>query len=119
MTSLLGLSADLEERGPGLMFRVSKDGRLYPALAIRYGGKIRAYLNVCAHQGLRLNRDKNLFFNRDGNLLKCMSHGAMFEPDTGVCSWGPCEGLSLIALNVVEDDENIFFQDEEYDLVED
>jgi nitrite reductase/ring-hydroxylating ferredoxin subunit len=119
MTSLLGLSTDLEERGPGLMFRVNKSGRIYPALAIRYEGKTQAYLNVCAHQGLRLNRDKNLFFNRDGNLLKCMSHGAMFEPDSGLCSWRPCEGLSLIPLQVIEEDENILFQDEDYELIED
>ena len=119
MTCLLGLAADIEERGPGLMFHVNKGGRIYPALVIRYEGKIRAYLNVCAHQGLRLNRDKNIFFNRDGNLLKCMSHGAMFEPDSGVCSWGPCEGLSLIALQVSEEDENIYYRDKDYDLIED
>lgn len=51
--------------------------------------------------------------------MKCMSHGAMFEPDSGVCNWGTCEGLSLIALQVSEEDENIYYRDKDYDLIED
>ena len=112
MTSQLGLSSDLTERGHGLMFRVSNGEKIYPAFAIRYEGIARACLNDCAHVGLRLNRDSNILFNQNGNLLQCMSHGAVYAPDSGLCTWGPCEGMNLIGLTVVE-------QDEKYNLVDD
>ena len=119
MSSKIGLSAELKERGPGLMFRVSNGERIYPGFIVRYDGIALGYLNVCAHVGLRLNRHKNLFFSRDGNLLQCMAHGAAYEPDSGLCARGPCEGLNLIRLNVIEEDESIYLQDSEYDLVDD
>ncbi|MFT7459374.1 MAG: nitrite reductase/ring-hydroxylating ferredoxin subunit [Planctomycetota bacterium] len=55
----------------------------------------------------------------DGNLLQCMPHGAAYTPDTGLCTWGPCEGLSLIRLNIVEQEDCIYLQDDKYNLIDD
>lgn len=110
-------SDELQELGPGFCFQVKKDGRLWPAFAVRYQGVARAYLNVCAHVGLRLNGDKNQFFGDGNDSLICRSHGAIYQPDTGECTSGPCQGYSLIKLEISERDGSIYFQDKVYLLV--
>jgi nitrite reductase/ring-hydroxylating ferredoxin subunit len=40
----------------------------------------------------------NQFFTVDGRYLMCANHGAVFEPPTGECVWGPCVGASLQSL---------------------
>ena len=35
------------------------------------------------------------FHTSDGRYLACHNHGAIFEPETGHCVSGPCEGDSL------------------------
>lgn len=119
VSSVIGASADLAERGAGILFRVSNGETIYPAFVLRVDCNAIAYLNVCAHVGLRLNGDKNLFFNRDANLLLCQAHGAAYEPDTGLCVRGPCIGLSLIPLKVAERGGNIYLEDAEYKLIDD
>jgi nitrite reductase/ring-hydroxylating ferredoxin subunit len=63
-------------------------------------GELRAYLNCCPHQGHRLNLQPHQFLTRDGALLMCHSHGAVFERDQGRCLWGPCAGKHLIAVPI-------------------
>jgi nitrite reductase/ring-hydroxylating ferredoxin subunit len=41
-------------------------------------------------------------------LLLCSSHGAVFEPDTGLCAAGPCVGASLRGLAVRVADGEIY-----------
>jgi nitrite reductase/ring-hydroxylating ferredoxin subunit len=38
----------------------------------------------------------------------CANHGAVFEPPTGECVWGPCVGASLQSVPLVVEGENIF-----------
>ena len=118
MASRVGSSGQLSERGPGLLFRVSNGERVYPAFVVRVDGSALGYLNVCAHQGLRLNSDKPALFNRDGTLLQCMSHGAAYDPATGMGVRGPCQGLGLIRLGVFESEDVIFVDDETYAVLE-
>jgi nitrite reductase/ring-hydroxylating ferredoxin subunit len=40
------------------------------------------------------------FLTEDGRHLVCMTHGALYEPETGLCVDGPCKGLSLYQLPV-------------------
>ena len=110
-------SEQLEELGPGFSFQVKKDGRLWPAFVIRYQGIAHCYLNVCAHAGLRLNGDKDVFFSERSDALVCRSHGAIYEADSGECTFGPCKGYSLIRLEVTESDGSIFYEDKVYELV--
>lgn len=104
----------VKEREAGFPFRVIKAGRLWPAFAIRFNGEVKGYLNVCAHVGLRLNGGSGQFFSRDRQQLVCSSHGATYRPDTGLCVDGPCTGLNLISLNLVERNGSVYFADEEY-----
>jgi nitrite reductase/ring-hydroxylating ferredoxin subunit len=38
----------------------------------------------------------------------CATHGAVFEPPSGECIWGPCFGLSLQRLPIVIDEGQIY-----------
>lgn len=56
---------------------------------------IHAYLNRCPHLGVPLNWDDDQFMDTEGRLLRCATHGALFEPDSGLCILGPCQGHHL------------------------
>jgi len=73
---------------------------------LQVGEAFCAYINRCPHAGHALNLSPGAFFDRSGNYLICSSHGAMFEPGTGVCVAGPCPGETLAPLEceVVGDD---------------
>jgi nitrite reductase/ring-hydroxylating ferredoxin subunit len=62
---------------------------------VRTGAAVRAYLNVCPHQGARLEYRKDRFLCADGRRVICYAHGAHFDPETGICTGGACLGQSL------------------------
>jgi nitrite reductase/ring-hydroxylating ferredoxin subunit len=62
-------------------------------------GGVKAYLNRCPHLGVPLNWDDDRFMDSEGSLLRCATHGALFEPDSGLCILGPCRGESLWQLD--------------------
>jgi nitrite reductase/ring-hydroxylating ferredoxin subunit len=62
---------------------------------VRQGDDVRAYLNVCPHQGARLAWRKDEYLNRDGTKIVCYAHGAQFDIETGACTLGPALGQSL------------------------
>ena len=68
---------------------------------VNVGGQFRAYINSCRHMVTPLDFVRYQFFTEDGSRLMCATHGATYEPDTGLCVYGPCKGLSLHALPVV------------------
>ena len=61
----------------------------------------RAYRNVCPHASIPLDRDGEPLLTADGLFLVCHNHGALFEPEDGLCVAGPCEGESLDPLRIV------------------
>ena len=71
----------------------------FRGIVVHWQGKVFAYANSCAHLGHALNLEPNKFFNSTNDQLICSSHGAVFEPDTGVCISGPCSGKRLISLD--------------------
>ena len=84
---------------PGaLEFRVGDGDWPFRGFVVRWQGEVYAYTNSCAHVGHPLNLRPDGFFNADNSLLICGSHGALFEPDTGLCVGGPCAGARLQAL---------------------
>lgn len=70
---------------------------------VNHGGRFHAYINSCRHMVTPLDFVRYQFFTEDGRHLMCATHGAVYEPDTGLCVDGPCKGLSLHALPVVVD----------------
>lgn len=57
--------------------------------------QVQAFVNRCPHLGVPLNWDDDAFLDSDGRLLRCATHGALFEPDSGLCILGPCKGEYL------------------------
>ena len=68
------------------------------AFVVLRGGALRAYRNRCPHMGNRLDWAPHRFLNRAGDRILCAVHGAVFEPETGLCVGGPCPGRSLEAI---------------------
>ena len=68
-------------------------------MLIRTGAnQVCAYLNRCPHLGIPLAWQDSQLMSKDGNYLQCSSHGAQFDPATGDCISGPCQGDQLWAL---------------------
>lgn len=95
-------SSALLERGTGVRFTVEYHGETRAAFAVRYGGKVYAYLNRCAHAGVELDGMEGEFFDYSKLYLICATHGATYEPGSGRCVLGPCRGQRLVALQVAE-----------------
>ena len=54
-------SRELVERGRGVCFKISRRGEVVPAFAVRFNGKVYAYLNRCAHRSLELDWNEGDF----------------------------------------------------------
>jgi nitrite reductase/ring-hydroxylating ferredoxin subunit len=78
------------------------DGELESLILHRDGGAARAWLNICPHEGRRLDWAPGEFLLTRQGLLVCAVHGASFELGAGACVAGPCKGAHLreVALEV-------------------
>jgi nitrite reductase/ring-hydroxylating ferredoxin subunit len=95
-------SAALVDRGEGVRFEVVQGGARHPAFAIRFDGRVHAYRNRCAHVAVELDWQPGRFFDADGIVLICSTHGALYDPATGACRGGPCRGAGLEPVPVEE-----------------
>lgn len=96
-------SRDLIDSGDAVPFDVRYFGRTARGFAIRFEGRVHAYLNQCAHVPMEMDYQPNRFFDSTGRSLMCATHGAMYRPDTGECRGGPCRG-GLIKIALTEQD---------------
>lgn len=94
--------------GQGLRFEVVVDGVPRDAFAVRWRGKVHAYVNTCRHQSLELDFGDAHFFDDEYDALVCCHHGARYRPDSGVCFAGPCIGARLTPVEVVEKDGGLW-----------
>jgi nitrite reductase/ring-hydroxylating ferredoxin subunit len=110
---LIGASSQLSEGGDGLRFDVARPGGDVPAFAVRYGGRVCAFLNRCAHVPIELDWQPGRFFDLSGHYLICSMHGAHYEPHSGRCVMGPCKGRKLAPVEVIERDGNIYLMEKD------
>lgn len=94
-------STDLVDGGVAVPFDVIYQGQVCWAFAVRFEGRVRAYLNRCAHVAMEMDFQPNRFFDTTGRRLICATHGALYEPATGRCMSGPCR-RSLVKITVSE-----------------
>jgi nitrite reductase/ring-hydroxylating ferredoxin subunit len=104
---LVGTIGELEH-GTSKKFTMRRGGRDLEALLVNYQGNHFAYVNRCPHTGITLDWVNNQFFSSDSRYIMCATHGAVFEPPSGECIWGPCVGLSLQSLPIAIDDGQIY-----------
>ena len=89
--------ADLGDPGAREFF-VGEGDWPFRGFLVQVNGRLRAYANVCPHKQHPLNLVDDEFLVPGQALLRCTSHYALFEPETGLCVFGPCVGRSLTGL---------------------
>ena len=102
-------TSDLLEAGQALPFDVVYAGQSCRAFAVRFKGEAHAYLNRCTHVAMELDWQPNRVFDATGQWLQCASHGAAYQPNTGQCAGGPCQG-GLVKIHLVENGSVIYWQ---------
>jgi nitrite reductase/ring-hydroxylating ferredoxin subunit len=104
----------LEEGGKGVRFPLTAGNEDATGFVVRYGGRVYGYLNRCAHVPIELDWNKGDFFEDSGLFLMCSTHGAVYDPATGYCAGGPCRGGRLRKLAVLEKENQVFWQPDDY-----
>ena len=99
-------AAALAEGGRAVRFDLAESEPL-PCFVVRFDGKVRAYVNSCPHRGTELDWNPGEVFDDSGLYLICATHGAMFEPVSGLCVAGPCKGARLKSVGVVEENGTV------------
>ncbi len=105
---LICAAAALPDGGTGVRFDLDWRGERAAAFAIRFSGRVHAYLNRCAHVPIELDWMEGQFYDFSGLYLICSTHGAMYLPETGRCVGGPCRGATLTKLAVAERGDGIY-----------
>jgi len=75
--------------------------RLFAGFVVRRGEAVFGYVDVCPHAGSPLANPVGRFLTREGDLILCAAHGALFRIEDGVATSGPCAGQGLEAWGVL------------------
>ncbi len=102
-------SADLTEKGTAFVFDVLQRREPARAFALRFEGRVVAYLNRCLHLPAEMDWQPGEFLDSRQEFILCARHGAAYEPLGGHCVGGPCTGGSLTALCVEERDGHVYW----------
>jgi nitrite reductase/ring-hydroxylating ferredoxin subunit len=94
---------DLQDPGSrGFLYRAGES--LFLGFVVRQGGAVRGYVDRCPHAGMPLALMPDRYLTREGDLIVCSSHGALFRPADGLCVGGPCAGKALAPWPVTVED---------------
>ena len=102
-------SAELEEKGLAVLFDVLHYREPARAFALRFDGRVVAYLNRCAHVPTELDWQPGEFLDSGKEFILCSIHGAAYAPRNGRCLAGPCGNGRLTAIEVEERDGAVWW----------
>jgi nitrite reductase/ring-hydroxylating ferredoxin subunit len=102
-------SSDLAERGRAWVFDVLHFRQPARAFALRFEGRVVAYLNRCVHVPTEMDWQPGEFLDGDRQFILCSLHGAAYDPVTGRCAGGPCGRGGLTPLRVEERDGQVYW----------
>ena len=86
--------ADIADPGSkGFLFRA--ENKLFLGFVVRLGDEVFGYLDRCPHNGFPLAPQPDQYLTREGDLILCGAHGALFRLGDGLCVGGPCAGAKL------------------------
>ena len=98
------------------LFRVRDGEEEREAILVRLDDGVAAWLNYCQHlTHIKLDKGSGAPL-RDGEAV-CANHGAMFEVDSGLCTFGPCEGAYLESVGVTVEDGDVYLVDDRFEFV--
>ena len=86
------------------------------SILTRSNGDITGWLNYCQHL-THIRLDKGSGGEMRDDEIVCTNHGAMFEVDSGQCTFGPCDGAYLESVGVTADNGGVYLTDPEYEFV--
>ncbi len=93
-------------------------GERREAVLILLDGEVAGWLNYCQHlTHIKLDKGSGAVVRNDE--IVCTNHGAMFERDSGLCTFGPCEGAYLDPVEVAVEDGDVYLVDDDYAFVAD
>lgn len=68
-------------------------------IAVKRQGQLYLYRNRCPHRSIPLEWLADQFLDLERQFIQCSTHGALFTIESGLCIQGPCQGLSLEAVD--------------------
>jgi nitrite reductase/ring-hydroxylating ferredoxin subunit len=101
--------AAAEEKGKAIVFDVLHYREPARAFALRFEGKVVAYLNRCVHVPTELDWQPGEFLDSGKEFILCSIHGAAYEPRHGQCIGGPCGRGRLTAIAAEERDGEVWW----------
>lgn len=102
-------SAELAEKGRAFLFDVVQYRQPARAFALRFSGRVVAYLNRCVHVPTEMDWQPGEFLDSERQFIICSMHGASYEPTSGRCAGGPCGRGALTAIEVEERDGQVYW----------
>ncbi len=102
-------AATLAERGRAFVWDVLLYRQPARAFALRFEGRVVAYINRCAHVPTELDWNPGEFLDIDRRWILCTIHGAAYEPADGRCVGGPCGRGRLLPVVTEERDGQVYW----------
>ena len=86
--------ADLADPGShGFVFTAGE--ARFAGFVVRRGGAVTGWIDSCPHARWPLAWREHEYLTREGDLILCAGHGALFRPADGLCVAGPGAGRGL------------------------
>jgi nitrite reductase/ring-hydroxylating ferredoxin subunit len=76
-------------------FRYRAGDAVFAGFVVRRGELVVGYVDSCPHAGWPLAGPSGRFLTRDGDLILCGGHAALFRINDGAMVAGPCENTAL------------------------
>ena len=92
--------------GETRVFEYERAGTKLEGFLLRHARGFFAFANICPHWNVDLDLGSGDFYAEDLDRVVCKNHGALFVPDTGECTAGPCAGSFLERFEVTLDGDD-------------
>ena len=102
-------STDLAEKGNAFVFDVRHFREPARAFALRFEGRVVAYLNRCLHVPTEMDWQHGKFLDSGKEFIMCSIHGAVYEPLSGRCAGGPCGRGRLTVIDAFEREGQVYW----------
>lgn len=96
--------------GQTLVFPFLRRGYAVEGFLLHHAAGYSAFLNQCQHWPIPLDFGDGDFFHGDLNRIRCKTHGATYEPESGFCDAGPCHRSHLIRYAVEIEGNDVWVQ---------